>query len=227
MTQRQNRYTKLDGFMRDDWAAAFLDYANGRVGELVDVHGYNVHEPGAHNTGGPQTCGHLYFEDDDPFLDGLMQAALANFEFACAQCGVEPFGIADFEAKLTLRWANQRFDWHSDHRADGTPETRALSFTYNVHKTPRLFRGGELEFYDVEEPVDPTHNSAVFFAPYQVHRVQPVLGVPQSHSAFGRWTFVGWFHAHEPVEPALTLPPSTPHPFLSSTLARKRVFSDR
>jgi len=226
VTQRQDKFVKLDGFMLDDWASAFLAYANARDADLVDVHGYGVDEPYATNNDGPQTCGHIYFDDGDEFLAGLSAAFLENFEYGCRQCGVEPFEIAHFESKLTLRWDNQRFDWHSDHRADGDPETRALTVTYNVHKTPRLFTGGELELYDVEKPIDPTHNSAVFFAPYQVHRVRPVAGVPRAHRSFGRWTFVGWFHAKEPVVPAMLLDPHDPHPFLTSTLARKRLFSE-
>ena len=93
------------------------------------------------------------------------------------------------------------FGWHDDqHRDRGVDEqTRALTFNYYNHGTPRMFNGGRLQYLD-GTTIDPDNNTLVLANPYQPHRVTQVECWSREF-LHGRFCMTGWLHAAEPFRP--------------------------
>jgi len=91
------------------------------------------------------------------------------------------FGASLVGARIELRGQAYgdgcSFGKHSDADAGGPNWQRRLSGIYYLHTRPRRFTGGALVLFDRRGgmyPVEPDHNSAVFFPGSLVHEVLPV-----------------------------------------------------
>ncbi|GLW48766.1 hypothetical protein Stsp02_44280 [Streptomyces sp. NBRC 14336] len=109
------------------------------------------------------------------------------------------------ECQVTVHGDGDYFRRHLD-VGEGDAASRRISFIYYLHRSPRLFSGGQLRVYDsVSAPgkfspaasfrdVEPIHDTIVFFPSASVfHEVLPV-SCSSARPEDGRVTCNGWIH---------------------------------
>ena len=117
---------------------------------------------------------------------------------AVKRLGIPDFDLEYIEMHATLYHHGSHFCWHDDAPGyDGLfVPTRRIAYCLYMHSTPKMFKGGELEFLD-GTMLEPDNNSIVMFHPLQQHRIRKV----ECYSAellHGRWAFFGWIHGQPP-----------------------------
>lgn len=137
----------------------------------------------------------LNLENCWPQVADLRAALLEHVDEFCEQLDVPEFDVTAVETILTLYHNGSHFAWHNDSRLmDGVTlaDTRRITFCYYMHKQPRMFTGGELEFMD-GTAIEPTHDKLVVFHPFQQHRIRRVQCFDADALA-GRFAVMGWIH---------------------------------
>lgn len=123
---------------------------------------------------------------------------LNNLDEYCERLLVPRFDPTGVEINLTLYHHGSHFGWHDDSRLpDGAAVagTRRITFAYYMHRAPRMFEGGELEFMDGTK-VGPVNNRLAVFHPFQRHRIRRVeCWAPEA--LCGRFALMGWIHGAE------------------------------
>lgn len=107
-------------------------------------------------------------------------------------------------ASLVSHLDGGRFRLHVDQGGEsgGPMSRRQLTFVYYLHRTPKLYSGGELALFDTVQPdtppsftrLAPDNDSLVLFPAQQLHAVLPVRGT-SADPLDGRLAFTGWFHS--------------------------------
>ncbi|HXI82117.1 MAG TPA: 2OG-Fe(II) oxygenase [Verrucomicrobiae bacterium] len=181
----------LDDAMPEEWVRElgrwlyYHRHALARGGDSAGVERYNFE----------------LFEVDKraPELAAPLRAKiLSEIPNALAPCCVPDFDVRYVEMTATLHHHGGHFVWHDDAPGyDGEiVPSRRLSWTYYVHTSPKMFRGGELEFLD-GTAVEPRCNRLTMFHPVQMHRVRPVE-CWSAELLHGRWALMGWIHGDPP-----------------------------
>lgn len=182
---RAARFTMFDNVMPAEWA--------GATGEWLHS------QRGLFSRGGDDGRGRFNWEllDVDELyvpITSLKAAITTRISEAVKNVGVADFDLEYIECHATLYHHGSHFIWHTDHEGynGDLAVTRRLAWCLYLHSSPKMFRGGELEFLD-GTTVEPKNNRLVFFDPYQQHRIRRV----ECWSAdflHGRWALFGWIH---------------------------------
>lgn len=186
---RAARFTTFENVMPAEWA--------GATGEWL------YSQRLLFTRGGDAGHGRFNFElteADDLYapIAQLKAAITARISDAVAKVGTADFDLEYIECHATLYHHGSHFIWHTDHEGYNgeLAVTRRLAYCYYLHSSPKMFRGGELEFLD-GTMVEPANNRLVMFDPYQQHRIRRV----ECWSAdflHGRWALFGWIHGQPP-----------------------------
>jgi len=181
---RAARYTTFDNVMPAEWIGAAGEWLHSQRGLFT--------------RGGDDGRGQFNFElpdvDDLYAPIGQLKAAIAShISDAVKQIGTADFDLGGLDCHAALYHHGGHYAWHTD---APLPTTQGLAYALYLHSSPKMFRGGELEFLD-GTMVDPTNNRLVMFDPHQQHRVRRV----ECWSAdflHGRWALFGWVHGQPP-----------------------------
>lgn len=135
--------------------------------------------------------------DHCPMIPELYERIGTLLTAACDACKIDRFVPHWTEGHAMVFHDGQRFGWHSDHYKSSDlheEETRTITFLYYMQQTPRLFTGGELEFFD-GSMIDHADDMLLFIDPWQRHQVREVA-CKLSNPRDGRWAISGWVHRH-------------------------------
>ena len=185
-------------------AARFTTFENVMPAEWIGAAGAWLHsQRGLFSRGGDDGHGRFNFElleVDDLYepISALKAAITARISDAVKKIGTADFDLEYIETHATLYHHGSHFIWHTDHEGYNgeLAVTRRLAYAYYLHSSPKMFRGGELEFLD-GTMVEPANNRLVLFDPYQQHKIRRV----ECWSAdflHGRWALFGWVHGQPP-----------------------------
>lgn len=185
-------------------AARFTTFENAMPVEWAGATGHWLHsQRGLFTRGGDDGRGRYNFElleVDDLYapIAQLKAAITARISEAVKSVGIPDFDLEYIECHATLYHHGSHFIWHTDHEGynGDLAVTRRLAWCLYLHSSPKMFRGGELEFLD-GTMVEPANNRLVMFDPYQQHRIRRV----ECWSAdflHGRWALFGWIHGQPP-----------------------------
>ncbi|MCF2970436.1 2OG-Fe(II) oxygenase [Synechococcus sp. Nb3U1] len=140
----------------------------------------------------------------------IRQAVRAALPQALAELGMDLFEPAHIEVQLTAHNHGHYFKLHNDNGSEVTAR-RTLTFVYYFSRQPQPFLGGELRVYPgaaakvgadrgltllqphLYTPIQPRHNSIVFFPSQLWHEVRRVR-CPSRVFADSRFTFNGWVY---------------------------------
>ncbi|MFQ3612473.1 MAG: 2OG-Fe(II) oxygenase [Cyanobacteriota bacterium] len=140
----------------------------------------------------------------------IRQAVRAALPQALEKLGMDPFEPAHIEVQLTAHNHGHYFKLHNDNGSEATAR-RTLTFVYYFSRQPQPFLGGELRVYHgvaaevragksltltqphLYTPIQPRHNSIVFFPSQLWHEVRRVR-CPSQAFADSRFTFNGWVY---------------------------------
>lgn len=150
--------------------------------------------------GGDQTWRHsTILFDFEPHASEIRRRVRSLAPSLIAWFGMPEFPIGDIEAQMVVHGDGHYFKTHKD---NATPEValRRISYTLYLFRTPKPFRGGEL---DVDGTViEPENRAIVFWRSETDHEVR-MTRVPSGRFEDARFSISGWirttaaFHAKQ------------------------------